>query len=141
MLINIGDEFKRRREDLEMTTKEVGEVLKIKESDIIFLEQNSIKSINKNLYLEVFVKSYCELLKIDKDFTKELLNNIKGSSNKKSKHRLINLESDLNPGRDYIVNASIIFLIICLFLVSFGRFDMNSSKLTKLIIHQFSNIK
>lgn len=137
--IDIGKIFKSRRESLKITIEEVSQNLKVKNRDIVFLEQSNTKLITYNLYLPGLIKSYGKMLGIKDDALEEYLKNI-SFNNKNIQITNLGIEQNKNPSRDDLINAMLIFLMIYLLLISFSQFKTKSSAVTNLITNQFNKI-
>lgn len=141
---DIGGELKKRREDLNITIEEVSNKLKVKAKDIVLLEKNSTHFITKHLYVAGLVRSYCNLLKIDKETTEEFLQKISKDCNTKNKrHNLINidLERERNPNKEYFAKGLIILVVMYLLILSYGKFLPYNPSTTDLLIKQFESIE
>lgn len=141
---DIGGELKKRRENLGITIEEVSDKLKVKAKDIALLEKNSTHFITKHLYVAGLVRSYCSLLKIDKQTTEEFLQKITKDCNTKNKrHNLINidLEREQNPNKEYFAKGLIILVVMYLLILSYGKFLPYNPSTTDLLVKQFESIE
>lgn len=141
---DIGGELKKRREALNITIEEVSSKLKVKAKDIALLEKNSTHFITKHLYVAGLVRSYCNILKIDKQTTEEFLQKISKDCNTKNKrHNLINidLEREKNPNREYFAKGLIILVVMYLLILSYGKFLPYNPSTTDLLVKQFESIE
>ncbi len=136
----IGEILKSHREDSKVTIKEVSRALKIKEKDIILLEQDSTHLITKHLYLIGLIRSYGQLLKMKQETIEDCVARLSKKSNINKEH-LLNFDSEenRNPSKHYLINALLIFIMIYLVLISFSKFKSQNLAITDLIINKLSN--
>lgn len=92
--VTVGECLKRKREELGISIKNLGNKLNIKTDYLKNLEENNYEELPPDVYVKGFIKSYSELVgfnpeKIIELFKreKEIENKIKGRSKKKKKHK------------------------------------------------------
>ncbi|MDA0902130.1 MAG: helix-turn-helix transcriptional regulator [Proteobacteria bacterium] len=133
----IGKLLKNTREELRMSIVKVSEELKVKESDIIALENDDISAITKHLYLVGFIESYANLLKIDNHVIKGKIKELAISSNvDNKKHNLVNLWKGnvYSPNKEVFANALILFLILSLLIFAFNQFSDLDFNISEIVI-------
>ncbi|MFT6331951.1 MAG: cytoskeletal protein RodZ [Lentimonas sp.] len=142
--LNIGEELKRKRQELEVTIAEISESLKVNSADIEFLEKNYFHLMTKHIYLTGLIRSYCKLLKIDDEISLKYVQSLSHNSNTKNvKHKLINFngELDRNPSKKHLLNASLIFILAFIVLMLLSSFRSPDFEIGDLIVNQFIKIK
>ncbi len=125
----MGELLRKKREEMKLTLEDVSKRLRVKVVDIIAAEESRFNDLAKYLYLSGFVRSYANLLHIDKFLIEKHLPMILKNVEDKKKH---NFRSDfddvkISPKKDMVVNylfASILLFFILLLLVN-SKSDKN----------------
>ena len=138
--INIGEILKTKRESFNLGIEEISRSLKVKASDIILLEQNTVNLINSRIYLPGLVRQYAKILEIKDDVINQYLENIMINYNAKTKqYQSIDTNKEVNkiPSKSDLLYATLIFLAISFILIFFSPIKTKNLAMTDLIINQF----
>lgn len=138
----IGQILKKAREDLNISIDDVGAILKIKNRDILALEQDDILLVASHLYIPGFIKSYGKLLKIDSELIDRKVRELNIDSNvNNKKHRLnISKKNVHSPNSEAFFNAILVFTVLYLLLFSIHQFKSEELITTQTIINEFEKI-
>jgi len=142
--ISIAEILKEKRQNLKLSLSDVSAYLRVKEKDIISLENNEISRIAKYLYVPGLAHAYGKFLKIDEKIIEEKIKflGIKQNTENK-KHILINVgeNTSLTPSKDMIFNFTMIFILLFLLMLSAYNSYEGSDNLTtnKNLISEFKN--
>jgi cytoskeletal protein RodZ len=128
----LGEIIKEKRQSLRIDISTIAAYLKVKQSDILAIEEERFEEATKHLYIPGLIRSYAKFLHIPDDILEEkiLLLPIRHDL-KNSKHELINLEKDeiLSPSRDCFFNSLLIFILLFLVLLSVYNFHEKNANL------------
>lgn len=132
--VSIGEILKQQRQNLKMEIVDVGNYLRIKNSDIVAIEANEIDRIARHLYAPGLIRSYGKFLKIDERIIEEKIRNLSLKSNTDNKkHLLINIGEniDLTPDKDSFFNFLLVSILLFLVLLSiYNSYENKSSLIT-----------
>ena len=115
--LNIGELLKNYRQKHQYEIKEIASYLRVKEEDLLMLENNNIDKITKNIYIPGLIKTYGKFLQISNVLIEEKLLDINIRSNTEiKKHTLLNIgeNNELAPTKNMLVRSSLIFMFIFL---------------------------
>lgn len=115
--LNIGQLLKNHRQKNNYEIKDIALYLRVKEEDLLMLENNDIDKIAKNIYIHGLIKTYGKFLKINSNLIEEKLLEINLRSNIEiKKHTLLNIgeNNELAPTKNTLIKSSMIFIFIFL---------------------------
>ena len=138
--IKIGKLLKAKRESFNLATKGISFTLKVKEGDIILLEQDMSNLITSPIYLPGLVRQYAKILKIEDDIVDQYIKNISAKYNiNYDKHQAANTGGEINkcPSKSDLLYATLVFVIISLTLIFFSPLKTNNLEITDMIVNQF----
>lgn len=141
--LSIGQILKQSREEMQISIAEISKTLKIKERDLLALEQDQISLIASHLYIPGFIKSYARILKIDSNLINKKVKELNIDSNiNNKKHRLVNInKKDIHsPNRETFFNAILIFAVFYLLLFFIHQYQSKELITTQVIINEFNKI-
>ena len=132
----IEDILKSCRIKAGIETKDVASTLKVKEKDIIDIENGEIYTKKPEIYIHGLIKTYGALLKIDPKLIKERSRPLSINSYKFDKYKLIssNKNEKLLPKNSYLCYA--ILIIFLFYSLSFCVFNPKDKVTTGAIIRQ-----
>ena len=132
--VSLGKFLQNKRQELAVEISKASKYLKVKDDDLIAIENDDLDNLGKRMHAFGLINSYAKFLKIPKDEIEKKLNLISTSSNTKSnKHRLINLddESKLTPSKDSFFNFLLVSILLFLILLSlYNSFESHHSLIT-----------
>jgi cytoskeletal protein RodZ len=131
-IINLGIIFKEKRQELKMEISQVSAYLKVKQSDILAIEEERFADITRHLYVPGLLKSYAKFLHIEKRIVEEKISSLPIQDNiKNSKYKLLNLERDeaMSPNKDLFFNFLLIVILMFLILLSLYNFYEKNTNL------------
>ena len=142
--LNIGELLKNYRQKHQYEIKEIASYLRIKEEDLLMLENNSIDKITKNIYIPGLIKTYGKFLQISNVLIDEKLLDINIRSNTEiKKHTLLNIgeNNELTPTKNMVIRSSLIFMFIFLTSLIIFFYSKNSPSIinTKNILLEINN--
>ena len=134
--LTIGTILKNARTKGKIKILDVVKSLKVKEQDIIDLENDKIYDRKSSFYTHGLIRSYGNFLKIDNQIITEKVNALKDKNAKLGKYKLINIDKDNKylPSQKYVTYA-ILFLII-IYLISFCDFGIDRDVDSDFIIER-----
>jgi cytoskeletal protein RodZ len=138
--IKIGELLKEKRESFSLTIKEISRYLKVKEGDIILLEQDMLNSIINTIYLPGLIRQYAKIVKIEDDIVKQCIKNISAKYNiNSSQCESANASIYINkcPSKSDLLYAILVFAIMSLALIFFSPLETNNLEITDMIVNQF----
>ncbi len=143
--ISLGEILKAKREELRMEISEISSHLRVKQSDLVAIENNRIKSITNHIYAPGLIRSYAKFLRINEKVIEEQLGLLKFRSNIDNKaHALLNLdeEDNLSPSKNISFNALTLAIILLLLLFPiYNHFEDKSDLITNSdLISQLNSI-
>ena len=123
----LGEILKFKRQKLGIEIQTACDFLKVKNRDLIAIENNEIEKISKNIYAPGLIKSYAKYLKINQKIidTKIKEQHFKSNTENK-KHILVNIGEhlELTPKKELLINCIVISVII--FLLSLSLFSIKN---------------
>ncbi len=132
----IGNLLKEKRLFLKMEISEISSYLKVKNADILAIEEAKLMEVSKHSYALGLIRSYAKLLKIDPKIIEEKIKLLPITSNtSNTEHQLINIgeNTDLSPDKDSVFNFLLVSILLLLILFSlFNSYETKSG----LIIDQ-----
>ena len=142
--LNIGELLKNYRQKHQYEIKEIASYLRVKEEDLLMLENNNIDKITKNIYIPGLIKTYGKFLQISNVLIEEKLLDINIRSNTEiKKHTLLNIgeNNELAPTKNMLVRSSLIFMFIFLTSLIIFFYSKNNQNIinTKNILLEINN--
>lgn len=142
--LNIGELLKNYRQKHQYEIKEIASYLRVKEEDLLMLENNNIDKIAKNIYIPGLIKTYGKFLQISNVLIEEKLLDINIRSNTEiKKHTLLNIgeNNELAPTKNMVIKSSLIFMFIFLTSLIIFFYSKNNQNIinTKNILLEINN--
>lgn len=128
----LGQILKEKRQNLKIEIVDVSAYLKIKNRDIIAIENGDFEAVTKHLYATGLIRSYAKFLKIDQNLIEEKIKLLPIKSNvENKKHQLLNIGEDgnLSPNKDNFFNFLLISVLLFLVLLSLYNYSENKNGL------------
>lgn len=117
----IGQILNKCRKDLNLEIKDVCAYLKVKESEIISLEEDRFDNTSNHLYRRGLIRSYGKFLRVETALLEAKIKELPFESNvANKKHQLLNIGEniDLTPDREMFFNFLVIAALISLILLA-----------------------
>lgn len=128
----IGQILNKSRKDLNLEVKDVCVYLKVKESDIIFLEEDKFDKSNNHLYRRGLIRSYAKFLKIDEILIETKIKELPFESNvANKKYQLLNIGEniDLTPDKEMFFNFLIGAILLSLIIFVVYKYRENKDEI------------
>lgn len=117
--LSIGAMLKYCRTQNSIAIRDVVLELKVKEKDIIDLENDSLFNKRSNAYISGLVRSYAHILEIDNQLIREKLAALGVDTSIVEKGNVLDTEGDrrYTPNSKYVLYAAISLLVIYFFMI------------------------
>ena len=121
--MTVGECLKKRREDIGITLKQISERLKVRESNLEYLENNKYDKLPPDVYVKGFIKGYCEVVDCSFEKMLNLYNIERGIGDKLQKIKPKNKTKKTSLSGNYPILTpkiiTLIFSIIVVFVVGY----------------------
>lgn len=143
-LENIGQLLKEKRLSIGVEISEASSYLRVKDKDIIALENNNLNPLSQNLYVFGIISSYAKFLKIDQKIIRDSLKNTNKRNKANSKIPFLASDHDqnLSPDKNSFFNFLLISVLLSsLILISYNIYQKNSDLINnKFLIERITQI-
>jgi len=119
-ILTVGECLKRKRKELNISIKDIGEKLKIKISYLENLEKNNYEGLPPDVYVRGFIKSYARLVGLDPEKMAEMYNRERNIESKiKSKFKKTKRTENKFTAQNYaIITPKIVTVFFSLLILS-----------------------
>jgi cytoskeletal protein RodZ len=140
--LTLGEILKNSRQSLGYSLKEVSNMLKIKERDLLALENNDADFIAKHFYITALIKSYGQLLNIDKALLGKKIQELNINNHHETKYRLLNISKKNihSPNKSAFINALLIFATFYLLMFLLRQYQLENLIDIDTIMGEFNKI-